>query len=134
MKKFLRTIAMTAALAAGLGAFATLPARALVEIDVNKGNVTPMPIAITDFQSNGGLGTEIAGIVTALGEALYFHLKVGASFADVLLDADLDFTDGARPLWWPLGAALLCALVLVVWRFATSAPEPAARKLRNALT
>jgi TolB protein len=44
----------------------TLPARALVEIDVNKGNVEPLPIAITDFLSAGGdLGAEITGVVAA---------------------------------------------------------------------
>ena len=40
---------MVGALAAGLSALPTLPARALVEIDVNKGNIEPLPIAITDF-------------------------------------------------------------------------------------
>ena len=44
---------------------ATLPARALVKIDVNKGNVEPLPIAITDFLSDDGIGAEIAAIVAA---------------------------------------------------------------------
>ncbi|WP_353645828.1 Tol-Pal system beta propeller repeat protein TolB [Mesorhizobium sp. WSM2239] len=55
---------MIGALAAGMSA-AVLPAQALVEIDVNKGNVEPLPIAITDFLSAGSLGAEIAGIVAA---------------------------------------------------------------------
>lgn len=78
----------------------------------------------------------IAGALTALGEAVYFYLKVGASFADVLFDADLDFTDGARPLWWPLGVALLCAALLAIYRLTTSVspPAPLGRKLRDALT
>ena len=46
-------------------AAATLPARALVEIDVNKGNVEPLPIAITDFLARRRLGAEIAGVVAA---------------------------------------------------------------------
>ncbi|WP_246591648.1 Tol-Pal system beta propeller repeat protein TolB [Aminobacter anthyllidis] len=52
-------------MASGMTAFATLPARALVEIDVNKGNVEPLPIAITDFLSGDAMGAEIAGIVAA---------------------------------------------------------------------
>ncbi|WP_244487824.1 Tol-Pal system beta propeller repeat protein TolB [Aminobacter sp. DSM 101952] len=52
-------------MASGMTAFATLPARALVEIDVNKGNVEPLPIAITDFLSSDAMGAEIAGIVAA---------------------------------------------------------------------
>ncbi|MFC3641331.1 Tol-Pal system beta propeller repeat protein TolB [Aquibium oceanicum] len=42
-----------------------VPARALVEIDVNKGVVEPLPIAITDFLSADALGAEISGIVAA---------------------------------------------------------------------
>ncbi|MFB9344799.1 Tol-Pal system beta propeller repeat protein TolB [Aminobacter aganoensis] len=52
-------------MASGMTAFATFPARALVEIDVNKGNVEPLPIAITDFLSGDAMGAEIAGIVAA---------------------------------------------------------------------
>jgi TolB protein len=64
MKHFLTTLLMLGALAAGMSA-AVLPAQALVEIDVNKGNVEPLPIAITDFLSGDALGAEIAGIVAA---------------------------------------------------------------------
>ena len=64
MKHFLTTLLMMGALAAGMCA-AVLPAQALVEIDVNKGNVEPLPIAITDFLSGDALGAEIAGIVAA---------------------------------------------------------------------
>ncbi|WP_245451152.1 Tol-Pal system beta propeller repeat protein TolB [Borborobacter arsenicus] len=56
---------LVSALAAGLGTMATLPARALVEIDVNKGNVEPLPIAITDFLSGDAIGAEISSIVAA---------------------------------------------------------------------
>ncbi|HEU4987904.1 MAG TPA: Tol-Pal system beta propeller repeat protein TolB [Rhizobiaceae bacterium] len=64
MKTILRAILLIGALA---GAFcaATLPARALVEIDVNKGVVEPLPIAITDFISGDGKGAEISGVVEA---------------------------------------------------------------------
>jgi TolB protein len=53
-----------AALAAGITA-ATLPARALVEIDVNKGNVEPLPIAVTDFLSSNEIGAEITSVIAA---------------------------------------------------------------------
>lgn len=46
-------------------ACAVLPARALVEIDVNKGTIEPLPIAITDFLSGDGLGAEVASVVAA---------------------------------------------------------------------
>ena len=63
MKSILKPLLTIAAMALGMTAVATLPARALVEINVNKGNVEPMPIAIPDFQ--GGLGPQISEIVTA---------------------------------------------------------------------
>ena len=65
MKHLLKTIMLMGALAAGMSAVATLPARALVEIDVNKGNVEPLPIAITDFLSGDGIGAQISSIVAA---------------------------------------------------------------------
>ena len=77
----------------------------------------------------------IAALVTALGEAAYFRLKVGAPVLDVLA-ANLDFSDGLRPFGWPLGASLLCALALSAWRFATGTPGPNAgrRRLRELFT
>ncbi len=65
MKKLLSTLMMIGALATGFGAVATLPAHALVEIDVNKGVIEPLPIAITDFLAGDALGAEISGIVAA---------------------------------------------------------------------
>jgi TolB protein len=64
MKKLLATLMMLGAVATGFSALATLPAHALVEIDVNKGTIEPLPIAITDFQGDA-LGKEISGIVEA---------------------------------------------------------------------
>lgn len=43
----------------------SLPARALVEIDINKGNIEPLPIAITDFISGDGIGAKISQVVEA---------------------------------------------------------------------
>jgi TolB protein len=65
MMRFLKTILLIGAMAAGMSAAVTLPARALVEIDVNKGNIEPLPIAITDFLSGDTMGAEIAGVVAA---------------------------------------------------------------------
>jgi len=65
MKNFLKTMLVAVALAGTLGIAATLPARALVEIDVNKGNIEPLPIAVTDFMSGDGIGAEISSIVAA---------------------------------------------------------------------
>ncbi|HEX2018326.1 MAG TPA: Tol-Pal system beta propeller repeat protein TolB [Aurantimonas sp.] len=49
-----------------VGALLTVaPASAVVEIDITQGNVQPLPIAITDFQSPDGLGAQIAGVVAA---------------------------------------------------------------------
>jgi TolB protein len=56
---------MIAAMTLGMSAGSALPAWARVELNVNKGNVEPLPIAITDFQSGDALGTEISNIVTA---------------------------------------------------------------------
>lgn len=41
-----------------------LPARALVEIDINRGTVEPLPLAVTDFISNDEIGAQISQIVT----------------------------------------------------------------------
>ncbi len=65
MKTFLKTFALAVSLACALGVAATSPARALVEIDVNKGNIEPLPIAVTDFLSGDGMGAQISSIVAA---------------------------------------------------------------------
>src|SRR5690606_12567980 len=65
MKTVMRALLLVAGVAAAFSAAATLPARALVEIDINKGVVEPLPIAITDFLSADGTGTEIAGVLEA---------------------------------------------------------------------
>ncbi len=63
MKSILKPLLMVAAMAVGINSVAILPARATLELNVNKGNVEPMPIAIPDFQ--GELGAQISEIVTA---------------------------------------------------------------------
>lgn len=64
MQIILRATFLIATLVAGLGV-AVLPARAVVEIDINKGVVEPLPIAITEFISADGTGAEISSVVEA---------------------------------------------------------------------
>lgn len=67
-KNFMVAFTPTRITAAVISAFAivlmcVLPARALVEIDINKGNIEPLPIAITDFISGDGIGTQISEVI-----------------------------------------------------------------------
>ncbi len=64
MQTIIRATFLMATLIAGLGV-AVLPARAVVEIDINKGVVEPLPIAVTEFISADGRGAEIAGVIEA---------------------------------------------------------------------
>ena len=57
----IRTLFMMGA----LFALAANPAHAVVEININKGNVTPLPIAITDFLAKDGVGKQISDVVAA---------------------------------------------------------------------
>ncbi|CAH0341699.1 Tol-Pal system beta propeller repeat protein TolB [Rhizobium sp. CECT 9324] len=63
MKKFhlLRLLMVVASMAGTIAA----PANAAVEININRGNVSPLPIAITDFVSTDGIGAKIAAVVEA---------------------------------------------------------------------
>ena len=65
MKHVIKAILLIGAMASVMSALATSPARALVEIDINKGNVEPLPIAITDFLSGDAMGAKIADIVAS---------------------------------------------------------------------
>ncbi|WEX09999.1 Tol-Pal system beta propeller repeat protein TolB [Chelativorans sp. AA-79] len=65
MRNLLNAALAIASLTMGLVALTIVPARALVEIDVNRGVVEPVPIAITDFLSGGGRGAEISAVIAA---------------------------------------------------------------------
>ncbi len=65
MKNAFRSALLIFLFAAGLGLAGTMPASALVEIDVNKGNIEPLPVAITDFLSGDQTGSSIAQVVEA---------------------------------------------------------------------
>ncbi len=65
MKFSLKPLILVAALATFAVPAAMTPARAQLEIDVNKGTVEPLPIAVTDFLSADALGAEITSIISA---------------------------------------------------------------------
>jgi len=50
---------------AGLFALCAMPAQAEVKLDIRKGTVEPMPIAITDMISNDALGVQISDVIAA---------------------------------------------------------------------
>ncbi|MBE3110991.1 MAG: Tol-Pal system protein TolB, partial [Acidobacteria bacterium] len=41
-----------------LSCVAPTPARAIMELDITQGNIQPMPIAVTDFASDGSVGPQ----------------------------------------------------------------------------
>ena len=65
MMKMLRTILSTFAVTIAVAMAVMLPARAEVVIDITKGTVEPLPIAITDFLSGDQLGTNISNVIAA---------------------------------------------------------------------
>ncbi|TCR91694.1 TolB protein [Rhizobium sp. BK376] len=67
----------------GLMAAYVSPAYAVVEININKGNVAPLPIAVTDFLSNGDIGAKVSQVVAA-------DLKRSGLFAPVDKAAFID--------------------------------------------
>ncbi|MGO8639102.1 hypothetical protein ACC840_36065, partial [Rhizobium ruizarguesonis] len=42
----------------------TMPANALVELNINKGNIQPMPIAVTDFLQ-GDMSAQVSQVIAA---------------------------------------------------------------------
>ncbi|MGL3607143.1 Tol-Pal system beta propeller repeat protein TolB [Rhizobium sp. G187] len=61
---------------AGLAGAFVAPAYAAVEININRGNVQPLPIAVSDFVSNDGVGAQISQVIEA-------NLKRSGLFAPV---------------------------------------------------
>ena len=68
MKNDVKNVMLTIAVCLGLMA-SSMPAKAVVEVDITEGSVAPMPIAITGFQGASAnvanIGAQIASIVTA---------------------------------------------------------------------
>ncbi|MEP7452218.1 Tol-Pal system beta propeller repeat protein TolB [Phyllobacterium sp. SB3] len=65
MLKLSRFILSAVALVMTTSMIATLPARAELKLDITRGVVEPMPIAITDFLSGDQLGAQISGVIAA---------------------------------------------------------------------
>ena len=65
-----------------------------------------------------------AGLLTALGEAVYFHLTLGAPIA-LVLQADLSLDMGLRPAW--VVFASTCAIALLGTLRAMLGPSKARR-------
>jgi TolB protein len=76
-------ILFAAAAVVASASFAVVPAHAQLVIDVTKGNVEPLPIAITDFVSADAMGAEISSIVTA-------DLKRSGLFAPIAKSAFIE--------------------------------------------
>mgnify|MGYP002652999326 CR=1 FL=1 len=62
--KIFSPIRLVLAVAALMSVFSA-PAFARVEININKGNVEPLPIAITDFMSGDGIGAQVSAVIAA---------------------------------------------------------------------
>jgi TolB protein len=87
MKSALRILVLALAFAS---AFMTVPARALVEIDVNKGVIEPLPIAITDFISGDDLGRQVTEIIAAdLERSGLFKPIEKAAFIEQISNPDI---------------------------------------------
>src|SRR5262249_30689519 len=70
----------------------------------------------------------LAALLTALGQALYYHLKLGAPILQVLQpNLDLDFDLGIRPAQMVLGICLGIAIVSAV-RQLTAKRKPRRRE------
>ena len=75
-------------------AFAALPVRAEVSIDINRGNVDPMPIAITDFVGGEGreaqLGADITTVISNnLERSGLFRPIAKAAFIEKISDINV---------------------------------------------
>jgi len=87
-------------------------------------------LAARAWRARAGTLTATAGLVlaavaiagTALGEAVFFHLKFGAPLVD-LLAANLDAAAGLRPAWWVAGLTLPVVLVAFPRARPTAAPR-----------
>jgi TolB protein len=88
MTKLMKALLAVASLALPMAA-ATLPAHAVLEIDVNQGVVEPLPIAVTDFLASDQLGTDIASVVAAdLQRSGLFRPLDKAAFIEKIANPD----------------------------------------------
>ncbi|MBW3096294.1 Tol-Pal system beta propeller repeat protein TolB [Pseudohoeflea coraliihabitans] len=88
MRKLRQTLFVFAALLVA-SLLASQPAAALVEIDINRANVEPLPIAITDFQAGDDLGARVSGVIEAdLKRSGLFAPVNRAAFIEQIADPD----------------------------------------------
>ena len=88
MKTIVSFLTRLTVIAAGL-LWLALPARAVVEIDVNRGTVEPLPIAITDFISQDNLGQQVTEVIAAdLARSGLFRPIDKAAFIQQIDDPD----------------------------------------------
>ena len=74
---------------AAMFAVLALPARAEVKLDIRKGSVEPMPIAVSDLVSNDELGAQISAVITADLKRSGFFLPVDkAAFIQKITNPD----------------------------------------------
>src|SRR5580658_5842940 len=91
--RFMRIGQLVVILAAALlsaGSLAPNLARAQTEIDVNQGQIQPLPIAIPDFSGAGETGADIVKVISAnLDRSGLFRPLDPASFPDKNLDVGI---------------------------------------------
>src|SRR5690606_4508497 len=63
--RFIKHTLLLVVLSVSMAGAMLLPAHAVVEIDVNRGTIEPLPIAITDFLSGDSLGAEVSAVIAA---------------------------------------------------------------------
>jgi len=106
--RFMRIGQLVAILAAALlsaGSLASGPAHAQTEVDVNQGQIQPLPIAIPDFSGAGQTGADIVKVISAnLDRSGLFRPLDPSSFPDRNLDVGVqpNFTN-----WKASGAQAL---------------------------
>jgi TolB protein len=105
LKSVFTSLATAAVLAVSMAAFAPSVARAQIEIDIDKGAVKPLPVAIPAFSGPSGRGADIAQVISGNLErsGLFQPLSVG-NVADKLTDVNVQ---PRFPDWQATGAQAL---------------------------
>jgi TolB protein len=105
LKSVFTSMAGAAVLALSMAAFAPTVARAQIEVDIDKGAVKPLPVAIPAFSGAGGRGADISQVISGNLErsGLFQPLNV-ANVADKLTDVNVQ---PRFPDWQATGAQAL---------------------------
>lgn len=90
MRATMRTMALAALAALGAAMATVAPSNAEITININGGNVQPLPIAIPNFVGQGdagAIGQQIAGVISSdLQHSGLFQVLDQASFVDRVVD------------------------------------------------